>query len=189
MKVFIPRATLLAPAFSLLLVFGSKSFAEDGSALRVTLEAPAASMKMGETPSFSGVVANTGRITLDGLLIYLSLVSLNPGAEEPVDLEDWSVKKAIRIDRLLPGEKNTQQWNMRLIQAGKYGAALTVIDPKQRHPVISPLVRFDVQPKSLFASKDILSIAIGEPVLLLLIWGMSNFFARGIKLMRRAPAE
>jgi hypothetical protein len=150
--------------------------AVDAAQVIVTLEPPAGNMKMGETPAFVGTVTNVGETPVEGMVVYLSLVSLKPGKEQPVDLEDWSAEKALRIDRLLPGETKTHAWSMRLIEGGKFGVALTVVDPKEEQkPIVSPLVHFDIQPKRLLESKRILPVAIGEPLLLLALWGATSF--------------
>ena len=123
---------------------------------------------MGDTPVFKGAVKNTGTETLDGLVVYLSLVSLEKGNEHPVDLEDWSAQKAVRIERLLPGEINRQQWPMRLISAGNFAVAQTVVSAGTTKPVISNLVEFNIQPKQLISSTRILPVVIGEPILILI---------------------
>lgn len=135
--------------------------------LGVVLERPVGTMKMGDTPSFIGTITNNGQQPLEGLVVYLSLVSLKPGNEHPVDLEDWSAQKAVRIDRLSPGKSITQTWGMRLIQAGKFAVALTVVDPQKTQPIVSDLVPFEIDPKPMIASTRILPVAIGEPLLLL----------------------
>jgi hypothetical protein len=163
------------------LLLATNIFAANAAQVFVTLEPPVGTMKMGETPAFSGSITNIGETPLEGLVVYLSLVSLKPGKEEPVDLEDWSAQRAIRIGRLLPGESSVHEWSMRLIQAGKFGVALTVVDPKEPQPIISPLVSFDIQPKRLLASKRILPVAIGEPLLLVALWGATSFFAGRMK--------
>ena len=139
--------------------------------VEIKLEPPAGTLRMGDTPAFIGTVTNIGQRPLAGLVVYLSLVSLEPGNEHPVDLEDWSAQKAVRIDRLSPGESSNQKWGMRLIQSGKYGVALTVVDPEEKRPIVSDLVPFDVNPKPTLASGRILPIAIGEPLLLLALLG------------------
>jgi hypothetical protein len=163
----------------------TNSVAENGTPVYVTLKPPAGTMEIGETPDFIGRVANVGKTPLHGLIIYLSLVSLEPGKEQPVDLEDWSAEKAVRIDRLLPGETKSHAWSIRLIQAGKFGVALTVVDPGEQKPIVSPLVQFEIQRKLLFESKWILSVAIGEPLLLLMVWLAINSSGGGIKFSRR----
>lgn len=146
----------------------SRVSAGSAPAVQVTLHSPKTTLKMGDTPAFEGEVKNTGKETLDGLVVYLSLVSLKKGNEHPVDLEDWSAQKAVRIERLLPGEINRQQWPMRLISAGNFAVALTVVDAGTTKPVISDLVEFNIQPKQLISSTRILPVAIGEPILILI---------------------
>jgi hypothetical protein len=89
--------------------FATLAAAGDGPALRVSLQAPAGILKMGDTPHFLGAVTNLGPQPAQGLVVYLSLVSLAPGDEHPVDLEDWSAQKAVRIDRLNPGRHGFSQ--------------------------------------------------------------------------------
>lgn len=151
----------------------------DASPVRVFLDPPAAVLTMGDVPAFAGTVTNSGTAPLQGLIVYLSLVSLKPGKEAPVDLEDWSASGAIRIDRLLPGATTTHDWKLRLIQAGKFGVVLTVIDPHEMSPVVSSVLRFEIRPKRLLESKRILPVAIGVPALLLLLWGTAMYFANG----------
>ena len=152
------------------------AFTAESHSIEVDLQRPIGTMKMGDTPAFKGAVTNIGQQQLAGLVVYLSLVSLEPGNEHPVDLEDWSAQKAVRIDRLSPGESKTQKWGMRLIQSGKYGIALTVVDPREKRPIVSDLVPFDVNPKPTLASNRILPVAIGEPVLLLTFLGALRGF-------------
>ena len=63
---------------------------------------------------------------------------------------------------------------MRLIQSGKYGIALTVVAPRQKRPLVSDLVPFDVNPKPTLASSRILPVAIGEPLLILILLGAAR---------------
>lgn len=132
----------------------------------VSLEAPSAPLKMGDVPFFTGKVTNNSSKTLHSLIVYLSLVSLQLGQEHPVDLEDWSARKAIRLERLAPGETDIQKWKMRLIKSGPFGAALTIIDPQFDQPGISPLTVFNIAPKPTVVAGRILPVAIGVPLLL-----------------------
>ena len=115
----------------LLFVVPGNSHADGTPCIQVAILAPAGALKMGDRPVFKGVVINSGQPDLQGLVVYLSLVSLKPGYEHPVDLEDWSAQTAVRIDQLMPGETHRQDWPMRLIQAGRFGVALTVVDPRE----------------------------------------------------------
>ena len=109
-------------------------------------------------------------------MVYLSLVSLAPGNEHPVDLEDWSAQKAVRLDRLNPGATDFHNLGMRLIAAGKYGVALTVVDPREPRPIVSDLVPFEIQPKATLVAGRVLPVAIGEPLLIMLLWGGIVFY-------------
>ncbi len=142
---------------------------EKAPAIQVSIRKPEGILKMGDTPAFVGVMGNLGAHTAKGLVAYLTLVSLKPGQEHPVDLEDWSAQRAFRINRLGIGEHCSLTWRMKLIQAGKFGVALTVIDPRAKHPIVSDLVSFEIRTKPPLNSKRILPIAIGEPLVLLII--------------------
>jgi hypothetical protein len=166
--------TLLAGAW---LISGyHPASAGNSPALRVTLQTPAGPLKMGDTPNFLGAVTNLSPQPARGLVVYLSLVSLAAGDEHPVDLEDWSAQKAVRLDRLNPGATDFRNWGMRLIAAGKYGVALTVVDPRENRPIISELVSFEVKPKVTLAAGRVLPVALGEPLLILLLWGGMVFY-------------
>ncbi len=165
-------ALIFAITAGILLACESASMAAQSPSVEISLERPTGTMKMGDTPVFVGTVKNIGRQPLKGLVVYLSLVSLKSGDEHPVDLEDWSAQKAVRIDQLLPGETNTQKWGMRLIQSGKYGIALTAVDPQRKQPIVSDLMSFEISPKPTLSSSRILPVAIGEPLLILLLLGV-----------------
>lgn len=157
-----------------LFVCTTAAMATEPQSVEINLERPTGTMKMGDTPVFVGTVKNIGRQPLKGLVVYLSLVSLKSGDEHPVDLEDWSAQKAVRINQLLPGETNTQKWGMRLIQSGRYGIALTVVDPQKKRPIVSDLMSFEISPKPTLSSSRILPVAIGEPLLIIIFLGVAR---------------
>lgn len=173
---------LVLAALALVLGLGAAlAWPAEPPALRVTLQPPAGPLKMGDTPNFLGAVTNLSPQPAHGLVVYLSLVSLAPGHEHPVDLEDWSAQKAVRLDRLAPGATDFRNWGMRLIQAGKFGVALTVVDPRENRPIVSDLVPFEVQPKVTLLSSRVLPVAIGEPLLILIFFAGLRFFHAGHK--------
>src|SRR5262245_20807421 len=59
--------------------------------------------QMGDNLLFHSVIRNNGPTTVDGVIGWLSLVQIDPGAEQPVDLEDWSAHKAVTAAALKPG--------------------------------------------------------------------------------------
>jgi hypothetical protein len=169
----------------ILLIIVGNSYADGTSFIQVSIKAPTGELKMGDRPVFKGAVKNTGRHNLKGLVVYLSLVSLKPGHEHPVDLEDWSAQKAVRIDQLVPGATYRQGWPMRLIRAGRFGVALTVVDSLEKRPVVSDLIPFDIQTRPTVASSRILPVAVGEPFLLLFFYGLFRWIhARSRRSMK-----
>ena len=180
------KCFVLCLGFMMVILFdvAGNSHADGTPCIQVVIQRPAGSLKMGDRPVFKGVVKNTGQHNLQGLVVYLSLVALKPGHEHPVDLEDWSAQKAVRVDRLAPGETHRQDWPMRLIRAGRFGVALTVVDPHENRPIVSDLVPFEIQAKPTVASGRILPVAIGEPLLLLALFGLLHWIrsrSRGLK--------
>ena len=166
------RRYVLYQTLLILLVIAGNGYADGTPFIQVSIQAPKGALKMGDKPVFKGVIKNTGGHRLKGLVVYLSLVSLKTGHEHPVDLEDWSAQKAVRIDQLASGGTYTQGWSIRLIQAGRFGVTLTVVDPLETRPVVSDLVPFDIQTKPTIASSRIFPVALGEPLLLLISFGL-----------------
>jgi hypothetical protein len=184
--VTLARNILLGSVFWVCIYAPTAARADD-TTVRVTLEPPEGILTMGEVPVFSGAITNFGATPLQGLVVYLSLISLKPGKEQPVDLEDWSADKTIRVDRLLPGATTRHRWKLRLIEAGEFGVVLTVVDPKELRPIVSSVVRLNIRSKKLLDSNRILPVAIGVPALLSLIWAGGYLFT--IKFShRRKPA-
>lgn len=142
----------------------------DTPSMTVTLQPPGGTLVIGDTPTFQGTVTNHGQHPSSGLVVYVSLVSLQPGDEHPVDLEDWAAQKAVRIAVLKPGQTVQQSWSLRLIQAGTFGLTLTVVDPQAQRPLVSDMLRFDVQSKPTLLAGRILPVALGEPLVLLLLY-------------------
>jgi hypothetical protein len=161
------RSSLVALAIAMVLLQAVQAASAQVSGLAVTLEKPAAALTMGDTPAFRGTVKNTGSSSHDGLVVFLTIINLEPGNEAPIGLEDWSANPSVRIEHLAPGATDTRNWTMRLVQAGSYAATLTVID-HGGHPVSSDMMPFQVASKPTLQSSRILPIAIGEPVLLIL---------------------
>lgn len=137
----------------------------------IALQKPAGSLKMGDKPVFDSIVVNQSGQSLDGIVLYLSLVNLDKGKEHPVDLEDWSAQKAVHIDRLKPGASYTGKWPMRLIQSGHYGLFVTAVLPGSDSPVTSPIVHFDISPKKTVVPARIWPVALGMPALILIFMG------------------
>jgi hypothetical protein len=124
------------------------------------------SAQMGDNLTFHTEIRNDGKTAIDGLIVWISLIRIDRGAEQPVDLEDWSAQKAITADRLAAGQTLNADWPMRLIQAGTYRVLMSATSRNGTGLVASPYVDFVVRQKPVVESKRVLPVAIGLPVLL-----------------------
>jgi len=131
-----------------------------------------ASPRMGDQLSFHSVIRNNGPAAADGLIAWLSLVRIDRGHEQPVDLEDWSAHKAVTAVALPSGGTIETDWPMRLIQDGIYRVIVSVISRDGTALTPSPPVDFSVRPKPVVESRRVLPVAFGLPLVLggVLLW-------------------
>lgn len=129
------------------------------------------SPRMGDHLHFASIIRNTGRAPLHGMVAWISMVRMDPGQEQPMDLEDWSAHKAITQATLAPAGAIAVDWPMRLIQAGDYRVVISAVTRDAPQIVTSPFLDFHVRPKPVVESERILPVALGVPVLLALLLG------------------
>ncbi len=125
------------------------------------------SPQMGDWLKFHSVIENSGSQAAHGVVAWISLVQVDPGHEQPVDLEDWSAHKAVTQAILQPGQQVKVEWPMRLIQAGAYRVVISAVDRETGHVMTSPFVDFQVRRKPVVDSGRILPVALGVPMLVL----------------------
>lgn len=121
--------------------------------------------KMGDWLQFQSLVKNTGGTPIQGLVVWLSLVDVTPGSEQPVDLEDWSAHKSVVRAGLAPGEAFTVRWPLRLIQAGDYRVVISAAERGAGTLVASPFADVHIARKPTVESARILPVALGVPLL------------------------
>lgn len=134
---------------------------------------------MGDQMRFRSVIANLGERPVEGLVAWISLVEVDPGREQPVDLEDWSAHKAVTGARLAPGARLETEWPMRLIQDGDYRVVISATDRGGQAVYTSPVVQFHVTRKPVVESRRILPVALGVPLVIAGVmgwrrWGRSD---------------
>lgn len=122
--------------------------------------------QMGDNLSFHTVIRNDGGAPVDGLVAWISLVQIDKGKEQPVDLEDWSAHKAVTAASLAPGQILETDWPMRLIQAGNYRVVVSATSHDSAALVASPFADFTVRQKPVVESQRVLPVALGLPLLL-----------------------
>jgi len=125
-----------------------------------------ASPVMGDKLHFQSTITNTGPIPVEGLVAWISLVEVDPGHEQPMDLEDWSAHKAVTGARLKPAEKLETEWPIRLIQHGDYRVLISATDRAHKRVYTSPILQFHVAQKPVIESNRILPVALGIPILI-----------------------
>lgn len=130
-----------------------------------------AEYQMGDSIRFRSAIKNTSQQMASGLVAWVSLIQVDPGHEQPVDLEDWSAHKAIVIASLPPGNSETMDWPLRLIQAGRYRIMVSVAEKRAEMVFISRFIDFSVKQKPVIESRRILPVAIGMPLLVGLFMG------------------
>jgi hypothetical protein len=118
------------------------------------------------------VIRNAGSAPAQGVVAWISLIEVDPGREQPMDLEDWSAHKAVTQAVLAPGERVSVEWPMRLIQAGDYRVVISAVERGSPRVVTSPFADFHVERKPVVESQRILPVAFGVPLLLAvpLLW-------------------
>ena len=137
--------------------------------LQVELAADAgnpASPQMGDRLRYRSTIRNIGETSAQGVVAWLGLVQVDPGLEQPVDLEDWSAHKAITVPVLAPGQSITTDWPMRLIASGHYRVVVTAAAGSGTLAP-SPFVDVAVRQKAVVESSRVLPVALGVPALLL----------------------
>lgn len=124
------------------------------------------SPQMGDRLTFDTVISNTSGQPTHGVVAWISLVQMDPGYEQPVDLEDWSAHKAVNQPLLGAGEHLTAEWPMRLIQSGSYRVVVSAMDRDTGTVTTGPVLDFVVRPKPVVESRRILPVALGVPMVL-----------------------
>ncbi len=125
-----------------------------------------ASPQMGDHVLYRSKIRNAGAAPMQGVVAWVSLVQVDPGQEQPVDLEDWSAHKAITVSRLEPGQAISTEWPVRLIASGHYRVVVSAaagdgaLSP-------SPFVNLAVRQKPVVMLSRVLPVALGVPALLL----------------------
>lgn len=128
--------------------------------------------RMGDHLSFHSVIRNDGAKPVAGIIVWLSLLQIDRGKEQPIDLEDWSAHKAIAIPVLAPSQTVRADWPMRLIQSGSYRVAINAMIHGSAELTASRFASFTVREKPVVESGRVLPVAFGVPgvLALLLFW-------------------
>lgn len=188
-RLYKKRLGILSPVFAFILAVSiqSVSATETQASASVTpteiqiqLSADKSNPKkpmMGDHMQFHSIISNHTGKPIEGLVGWISLVEVDKGNEQPVDLEDWSAHKAITGTTLNPDKPIKTSWPMRLIKSGDYRVVISVTDRHQNKVYTSDMLQFHVESKAVISSSRILPVAIGVPLLLLGLIGFRKWSA------------
>jgi hypothetical protein len=132
---------------------------------------------MGDQMRYHSIITNAGDVPVEGLVAWISLVEIDSGHEQPMDLEDWSAQKAITSTLLGSGKSLENTWPMRLIQSGDYRVVIGVTARNQNKVYTSPTLEFHVTQKPVVESSRILLVSLGIPLLLIAALGFRRWQA------------
>jgi hypothetical protein len=134
--------------------------------ITASIDPPSIQANMGDRITYTGTITNNSDKPIANIIAYISLANVTQGKEAPMDLEDWSANKAIKIDTIPPRGTYTGQWPMRLIDSGSYVAYITVVDKNIATPISSAISPLEIKRLIRLNPHNILPVAIGEPVLI-----------------------
>lgn len=132
----------------------------------------------GQFVSVKAVIENLGTNATGGVA-YISIVDIN--SSQPIDLEDWSAQKGFYVPSILTGQSLQLEWSVRLVKAGSY--TVTVIFDTESDlspPISSPRISLQVLPKINLNPNNVLPVAFGVPIALILAFALINY-GRGKK--------
>lgn len=131
------------------------------------------SPQMGDHLAFNSAITNTGASPRNGIVAWISLVEVDKGHEQPVDLEDWSAHKAVSRSTLEPGQAIHTTWSMRLIKSGDYRVVVSAMSRDGASLTPSTFVEFHVRDKPVVESRRVAPVAVGIPAALALLFGFA----------------
>ena len=135
---------------------------------------------LGEEFTIETEIRNTGDANSGPLLAHLNVASLDNSVY--VDPEDWSSERSQELS-LQPGESRTLSWELQAVNSGRLAAYVVVLPATntaggQQDPVVTPLVRLDVAPRSTLTAAGALPVVLGVPLLLGLTAAGTRYRAR-----------
>jgi hypothetical protein len=152
------------------------AFAKGG--ITASINPPTIHAYMGDRITYTGTITNDSDKPVENIIAYISLANVTPGREAPLDLEDWSANKAVKIAAISPHGSYKGQWPISLIDSGSYVAYITVVDKNGNSPLISSMSRLEIKRILRLNPHNVLPVAFGEPAVLGLLFLLVDFRRR-----------
>lgn len=123
--------------------------------------------RMGDRLTFHAAIRNpAGAAEAGGVVAWLTILRVDTGHEQAIDLEDWSADKALTIPAVLPGGETRSDWTLRLISPGTYRVLVSAATRDAPVPAMGASATFTVAPKPVVESARVLPVALGVPLAL-----------------------
>lgn len=127
----------------------------------------------GDFVTVQSQITNTGTQPISDVTTYLSLVDNQN--KLPVDLEDWSAEKGLFIGTIDPGQTMPLDWKIHFVKAGIYSLIVVADSSASEIPQVSKTTHFQVNPKHNLNPGKVLPVALGMPIVVLLVMAMATY--------------
>jgi hypothetical protein len=134
----------------------------------------------GDYVTVKAQITNTSQQPITDITTYLSLVDTQN--KLPVDLEDWSAEKGLYIGTIEPDQILPLNWRIHFVKAGTYSLIIVAVRAGSEMPQVSGITSFHVNPKRNLNPGQVLPVALGMPIVLILIFSIVNY-KRQVRIM------
>jgi hypothetical protein len=162
----------------ILAIIGNYAPVSAASHISVSIDPLFIQANMGDKIIYTGTITNNSDKTVTDIIAYISLANVTKGQESPMDLEDWSANKAIKVDAIPPHGTYEGKWPMRLIDSGSYVAYVMVVDKNDDIPMSSSMSRLEIKRVLRLNPNNVLPVALGEPILIGIVFLFISFKRR-----------
>jgi ABC-2 type transport system permease protein len=141
--------------------------------LQITINMEYVTVKAGDSIFFDTTVINNSTTESVPLIVAMNIINLDAQGEI-VDPEDWSPQRTQYIELISPGDSVTLNWRVNCILDGDYMVYMVVVPEPQgqnatSQPIASSGIHLTVTPFTKLHPGGVLPIAIGAPILILVI--------------------
>jgi len=183
--IFVTVLMIMVTGFAVPAFAAQASAAQTNSGMLVKVESPSTPLSgtAGQYVNLPATITNTSDKPVKDVVAYVTLVETTSGQQSPVDLEDWSVHRAVTVGSLAPGENKNASWDLRLIKGGEYVVYAAAIAQGSPQAAVGPEVPLSVTSQKNLNPGGVLPVALGVPILVgtalfaPVFWRRRNFTA------------
>jgi hypothetical protein len=96
------KKLILVLSMMFLAMIANYTSASSASRITAAIDPPSIQANMGDKITYVGTITNHSDRAVNNVIAYISLANITQGKESPMDLEDWSANKAIKVDTIPP---------------------------------------------------------------------------------------